>query len=196
MMSGSNLGAPINNFKMVNLFIIHGITGSSQENWFPWLKGKLELLGVNVIIPDFPNPDNPKLFEWLDHFKQYHSYFDENSIVVGHSLGTPFLLSLLEKHRVKAAFFVAGFSSLPNNQFKDKMSNFIKDFDWKKIKENCEIFYVFHSDNDPYVSIDKAEELKEKLQAELTIVPNAGHFNTAAGYDKFELLLKKIKEKL
>jgi uncharacterized protein len=179
---------------MTNLFIIHGISGNSQENWFPWLKEKLEPFGVDVIIPNFPTPNSPKLSLWLDHFKQYHSDLNEESIIIGHSLGVPFLLSLLEKHPVKAAFFVAGFSSLPDNQFKDEMKTFIKDFNWQKIKENCSQFHVFHSDNDPYVSIDKAEELKEKLQAELTIVPNAGHFNTPAGYDKFELLLDNVKE--
>ncbi len=179
---------------MINLFIIHGISGSSQENWFPWLKEKLKELGVNVIVPDFPNSDNPRFDWWLDHFKQYQTYLNEDCIVVGHSLGVPFLLSLLEKYLVKAAFFVAGFSSLPDNQFKDEMKTFIKDFNWQKIKDNCSQFHIFHSDNDPYVPIDKAEELKEKLQAKLTIVPQAGHFNTAADYNKFELLLDKIKE--
>jgi len=179
---------------MVNVFIIHGISGNSKENWLPWLKDKLTNLGVNVIIPDFPDPDTPKLDQWLDNFKQYQIYLNEDCIVVGHSLGVPFLLSVLEEYKIKSAFFVAGFCSLPDNQFKDEMKTFIKDFNWQKIKQNCSLFYLFHADNDPYLPINKAKELKEKLQAELMVVPNSGHFNSAAGYNKFELLLEKVKE--
>ncbi len=53
---------------------------------------------------------------------------------------------------------------------------------------------LFHSDNDPSVSMKKAEELKENLGGELIIIKGAGHFNKKSGYLKFEELLKKIKE--
>ena len=113
---------------------------------------------------------------------------------MGHSLGAPFLLSILEKQKVKAAFFVAGFCSLPENEFKDKMSDFIKNYDWEKIRQNCDYSFVFHSDNDPYVSIEKGKELVRNLNGDLTVVSGAGHFNSSAGSNKFELLLEKIKE--
>ena len=107
--------------------------------------------------------------------------------------GFNFELNLLEKNKIKAAFLVAGFCSLPENEFKEGMRTFVKQFNYKKIKENYPKFYIFHSDNDPYVPLEKAEELKEKLGGELIVVPSAGHFNSASGYDKFELLLEKIK---
>ncbi len=52
---------------------------------------------------------------------------------------------------------------------------------------------VFHSDNDPYVPLKKAEELAKNLGVKVSLVKNAGHFNEDAGYTKFELLLEKIK---
>ena len=55
---------------------------------------------------------------------------------------------------------------------------------------------MFHSDNDPYVPLEKAKNLAKNLDADLTIVKNAGHFNEKAGYTKFELLLDKIKKEL
>jgi len=180
--------------KMTTVFVIHGISGSSQENWFPWLKERLESFGVKVIVLNFPDADNPKLGEWLDYFKQYASELDEDSIVIGHSLGVPFLLSVLEKQKVKAAFFVAGFCSLPDNGFKDKMKTFVKPFNWQKIKDNSEDFFVYHSDNDPYLPLSLGRELAEKVGSKVILVKGAGHFNIAAGYDKFELLLEKIKE--
>ena len=75
---------------MSTIFIIHGYSGYSPENWFPWLETELTQLGHEVIIPNFPNPDNPKLGEWLEHFSQYS--LDENTIAIGHSLGCAFIL--------------------------------------------------------------------------------------------------------
>lgn len=39
----------------------------------------------------------------------------------------------------------------------------------------------------------KAKELSAQLGCEITLVENAGHFNTAAGYTTFPLLLNMIK---
>ena len=39
---------------MINILIIHGANGYPEENWFPWIKRELELLGCNVFVPQFP----------------------------------------------------------------------------------------------------------------------------------------------
>ena len=126
-----------------NVFIIHGIYGSPEENWFPWLKRELELLGCKVFVPRFPNPANPKLNEWLEFLDKYKEHLNENSIVVGHSLGVAFLLSVLEKYPVKAAFFVASVTPGIKNEFSWSMKTFIdKKWDWSKIKNNCKNFFI------------------------------------------------------
>jgi len=110
-------------------------------------------------------------------------------------LGPAFILTLLEgKRKVKAAFLVAGFTSLLNIPEFDKpnRSFVVKDFNWKRIKENCRKFIVYASDNDPYVTQDKERKLASKLGAELKIVPKAGHFNASAGYTTFDLLFEDI----
>lgn len=87
--------------------------------------------------------------------------------MIGHSLGVPFLLNVLETEPVKTAFFVAGFTGSLNNQFAEIVRTFSnRQFNWKKIKENCKKYYVFHSDNDPYVPLQKAEELARNLGTE------------------------------
>jgi len=147
-----------------------------------------------------PTPKNQTLTNWLKVFKKYEKYLDKNSIVVGHSLGPAFLLNVIEKlnHPIKAVFFVAGSISPLNNPKFDKLwETFInKPFDWNKIKQNCKKFYVFHSDNDSYVPLEKGKELANNLDIDLIFVKNAGHFNKDAGYTKFDLLLEKIKKEL
>ncbi len=125
-----------------------------------------------------------------------------DTIVIGHSLGPAFLCNILSQlnHGIKAAFSVAPFISPLNNPDFDKVNKTFYigngDVDWEKIKMNCKMFYILHSDNDPYVPIEKAEELAGKLGVGVIGVKDAGHFNEKAGYKKFELLLEKIKEEV
>ncbi len=183
---------------MLNIIIIHGTGGSPNENWFPWLKSELEKLNHRVFVPEFPTPKNQSLKNWLDVFKNYEQYLDKNTIVVGHSLGAAFLLNVLEKldRPIKSAFFVSGFLGLLNNPEFDELNKTFttKSFDWDKIKSNCEEFCVINSNNDPYEPIEKGKELAKNLNVKLTIIKNAGHINSESGYDKFELLLEKIKK--
>lgn len=185
---------------MTNIFIIHGAFGHPEENWFPWLKSKLEKLGCRVFVPKFPTPENQSLENWLKVFEEHKQYLDENSIVVGHSLGPAFLLNVLEKldKPIKATFFVAGFLSLLGDPTFDEINKtFVdKSFDWQRIKTNCKKFYVFHSNNDPYIPLDEAKNLAKNLGVDIILVKNAGHFNEKAGYTKFDLLLEKIKNEL
>ncbi|MDD3862077.1 MAG: alpha/beta hydrolase [Candidatus Gracilibacteria bacterium] len=181
---------------MPNAFIIHGVGGTPQENWFPWLKSQLEQLGYQVFIPQFTTPEGQNLENWLATFKDYEKNINEESIIIGHSLGVPFAINLIEKHKFKSAFLVAGFVGSTGNIFEEGMKTFThRDFDWEKINENCQKFYIFNSDNDPYVQPEKGQELKSKLKnSELITVKGAGHLNQSAGYTKFPLLLTKIKE--
>src|SRR3989344_4874506 len=94
---------------MANVFIIHGVGGYPEENWFPWLKKQLEQLGHNVVVPQFPTPENQTLSSWLEVLEQYKQFLTPATIFVGHSLGVPFVLNILEKYPAKAAFLVAGF---------------------------------------------------------------------------------------
>lgn len=179
---------------MKNIFIVHGVGGHPGENWFPWLKEKLEKEDYKVIVPQFPTPKNQTLSEWLKVFEQYRKYITPETILIGHSLGVPFLLNVLEKMKVKAAFFIGGFVGKAGNKFDNSMRTFAqKTFDWEKIKKNCKNFIIFHSDNDPYIKLEKAEKLARFLGVEVTIVKGAGHFNSKSGYKTFDLLLEKIR---
>lgn len=180
---------------MAEVIIVHGAYGNPDENWFPWLKKELEKLGCDVHAPEFPTPEGQSLVNWINVFEDYEKYLDGDSIVVGHSLGPAFLLSVLERldHPVKAAFFVAGFvRDIGNPDFDRINRTFYREFDWEKIRKNCGHFEVIHSDNDPYVPMSRAEELAGNLKVKLQIVKNAGHFNESAGYERFGLLLSKI----
>lgn len=183
---------------MRTIVIFHGTESNPKENWFPWMKEKLESTGnYKVYVPQFPSPPvvPAKMSEWFDVLKGYEQYIDEESILIGHSLGGIFTLRVIErlKSPVRAAIFVGtpiGMQPILNYDRDNAFSGF--DFDWATIKANSKEFIVYHSDNDPYVALKNGEELAKKLGVKLTFVSNAGHFNEKAGYTKFEDLFVKV----
>lgn len=187
--------------KNQNLFIFHGSYGNPNENWFPWLKTEIETLGVEVFIPQFPTPEGQSLEKWNEAFKPFEKHVTKDTIFVGHSSGPAFILNYLEKNdiNISASFLVAPFTGLLNLPDFDSINFSLTDreFNWVKIKKNCRAFYVYHSDNDPYVPQSKSKFVAEKLEAEqYELVKNGGHLNAAAGYTKFPLLLNDIKTQL
>lgn len=185
--------------KKSSIFIFHGTEGYPEENWFPWLKQKLEEKGYRVFVPQFPSPPvvPSKIVEWFDVLKNYEKYIDENTILIGHSLGGLFTLRILEKlnHPIKAACFVGtpiGIKRILNYERDKAFGGF--EFDWENIKNKAKNFIVFHSDNDPYVDLENGKQLAKNLGIELSFVPNAGHFNAKAGYLKFEKLLEEVSK--
>ncbi len=182
-----------------NVFIFHGTEGYPEENWFPWLKEKLEEKGCKVIVPQFPSPPvvPAKISEWFEVLKNYEQNIDENTILIGHSLGGVFALRVLEqlKHPIRAVFLTGtpiGVKPILNYDRDSSFSGF--DFDWNTIKNNSKHFTVYQSNNDPYVSQGNGEQLAKELGVELILVPNAGHFNKKAGYTSFPDLLEKVRK--
>ena len=181
-----------------NVFIFHGTEGYPKENWFPWMKEKLEAEGCKVTVPQFPTPPvvPAKISEWFDVLENYEKEITGDTILIGHSLGGIFTLRILEKlnHPVKAAVFVGtsiGVRPILNYDRDMSFSGF--DFDWSNIKNKAKNFIVYHSDTDPYVGLGNGEQLAKNLGVKLTFVPNAGHFNKKAGYTEFPDLLEKLK---
>lgn len=176
--------------------IIHGTGGNPQENWFPWLKKKLEEKGQTVHVPQFPMPGKMNLESWMEVFDEYRKYLDEDSILIGHSIGPAFILNVLEtlETPIKAAYLVAGFTGLLNNSVFDPDIKTIsdRDFNWEKIKANCKHFYVYVSDNDPYVSLEQGIGLAKNLGVKPIILHGAGHVSESSGFTKFEELLEDM----
>lgn len=177
----------------MNFFIIHGIYGHPEENWFPWLKKELEKKGHAVTVPKFPTPIGQTLENWLKIMKKYEDKINQDTILIGHSLGAAFILDYLEQSdkEIRAAILVAGYHELPENKFKKLNEPFVnKKFAWNKIAENCEEFIVIGSDDDEYIPESVTRRLAFKLDAELHVIHNGGHLNADAGYKKFPFLLE------
>jgi len=180
---------------MTTIFLFHGVEGHPEENWFPWLKKELQKVRHPVIVPPFPHADHPELREWLDFFEQWKPLLNTETILVGHSLGGAFALRLLEqlKQPIRATFLVAPVWGVMENKFDPLMTSFISaPYDWRTIRKNAGEIAIIHSDNDPYIALQKTEELAKNLGVGVTLIKDGGHLNEAAGYTTFEELRAAI----
>jgi hypothetical protein len=179
---------------MKNAFIIHGTNGYPEEGWFPWLKKELEGDGYQVFVPQFSTPKNQTPEHWFATLQSYE--FDEETILIGHSCGGAFLLRVLEslKTKVKAAVFVAASVGIKPIKYYEVDRPFVGEpFDWEKIRNSAKHFFVFHSEDDPFICVENGEKIAKEIGTELIRLKDAGHFNAKAGYTKFELLIEKMK---
>ena len=75
-----------------HIVIVHGAYGSPEEAWFPWLASKLRELGFKVSVPKMPTPEGQTLENWLKVFDEQVKDLDEETVLVGHSIGATFIL--------------------------------------------------------------------------------------------------------
>ncbi len=178
----------------MRFFLIHCTGGDPNETFFPWLRKKLEAKGHEVIAPRFPTPEGQTLENWMKVFEPYWKKVNSETVFLGRSIGAPFVLRLLERSpcKVRAAFLVAGFASeLKLPEFAPLVNSFIEpQWNWKKIKNNCEKFFVYNSDDDPFVKIEKGEEIASNVGAKVKVFHNFSHFYI----EEFPELLKDIEK--
>jgi len=189
---------------MSTVFIIHGSYGHPQENWFPWLKKKLETLGHKVIVPKFPihanTANNHRLDEWFEEFDKYKEFINEETIVIAHSRGCSFAFQLLPILGIKInSLFLVG----PFVDYDQWRPDIYKDYDsfqarpclLKRLRQLVKHIEIFQSTND-VIPVSEGQFIADCLHSKITIVKNAGHFNVATykRYIKFPLLLKHIKK--
>lgn len=181
---------------MKRVFIVHGYTGYPDKNWFPWLKSELEKLGVEVVVPAMPNTEAPQFSEWLPHLRQLVGEVDEETYFVGHSLGCPTILRLLESlpedHKVGGAVLVAGFAEPIH--FSELDSFTAEAWNDEKIKQSVNKIILINSDNDEHVPLEMGQRMRDRFNAELVVVNNAGHINEKSGYKAVPFVLDELKK--
>lgn len=148
-----------------NFVLLHGFTGSSKNNFFPWLKEELELLGKKAFVPDMPSTNRPDANQQAEYVLK-NANFDENTVLLGHSYGSVTALKIIEqlKKPIKRLVLVAGFAE-PG--FLDKERNFEKttnwNFDFEKIKNNVQEIVILRAQNDSAVPQERSDYLRSKL---------------------------------
>lgn len=181
---------------MSQIVLLHGDHANSQHHWLPYVAEEMEDRGWDVVSPDIPDSEDLDLERWVA-FLNDELKLTSDTVLVGHSSGCPTILTLLERSRtkVKKVVLVAGF--IEDIGF--GVDPILQDeYDWQKIKSNCDQFVFVNSDNDPYKCDDKqGRVMMDTLGGVQVIVSGAMHFGTDEYddvCDEFPLLIKLIED--
>jgi uncharacterized protein len=175
----------------MKILLIHGFKSNSKMNFFPWLREELIKLGHDVIVPNLPNANEPDPEEWVKTLLEAVKTVDDETVVVGHSLGAATALRFLEAVEVRSTCRGAVLIAAPWMIRDEKLRGFFMselDFDvlmWKASK-----FTIIHSHDDPVIPFDHAEKYAKVLHANL-IERNDGeeHFQG----ERYPTILKAIQ---
>lgn len=191
---------------MKKVFIVHGWEGSPKEARSKWLKKELESRGFQVQALQMPNPDEPKIEEWIPFLQQQVSTPNEETYFIGHSVGCQAILRYLAKlpegTKIGGAVLIAPWIYLDEKTIEEEGPEVIEaakpwvetEIEWEKAKTHTNNFVCIFSDNDPYVPLPNKEMLQEKLGAKIIVEHNKGHFTMENNISEVPSALNAILE--
>lgn len=173
------------------VFIVHGWDGYPEEGGFPWLKAELTKQGYQIFVPSMPDPVHPQINTWVSHLANQIGRPDENTFLLGHSIGAQtvlrYLQSLPSGSKIGGVVLLAGWLHLTPTAFANAEEKTIAQpwldipLDWDKIKLHTGHFAAIFSDNDPLVPLTDADIFKSQLGAKVIIESSKGHFSGTDG---------------
>jgi predicted alpha/beta hydrolase family esterase len=166
----------------------NGGDGNTSYGWFPYVKSELEKLGYEVINPIFPDGELARNIYWLTFLETLNP--DENTILIGHSSGAVAIMRYTEYHKILGSVLVAPcYTDLGLEN--EKLSGYYNlSWNWEKIKNNQKWIIQFSSTDDPFIPIDEARYINNKLGTKYFEL-NQGHFMG----DTLPELIEAIKSK-
>ncbi len=180
---------------MKNYFIIHGSFGNSRENWFGWLEELLTKRGDIVYNFNYPTPNGQNYKNWAKVLDNVKDKITEESVFICHSIAPIFLIKycVVNKIKISKLISVSGANKFKTGNLEfDKINQSMFLEDVSAFKDLCKKRICFYSKNDPYIRYDVLQEFAKSIDAEEVVYENAGHFNTNAGYTKFNDIIKYL----
>lgn len=175
--------------------VVHGYDAAPNQHWFPWLRERLDAEGVRTVVVELPEPSFPEAGAWLTAVARAVGTPDRHTQLVGHSLGCITLLrhlaGLPQPWTLGGLVLVAGFTGpLEGVPLLDEF--LAEDVDVSAVRANARRRLVLRSDDDPTVPAAATEDLARRLDAEVRVVPGAGHFCGSEGVTRLPAVLEAL----
>jgi hypothetical protein len=162
---------------------------------------------INAIIDtdigsEMTDAAEPKIDKWVPFLSKLIGEPDENSYLIGHSIGCQTVLrylETLEDKKIGGAVLVAGWlMRLTGDLSKEEIAiarPWIETpIDYQKVKRSCPSIVAIFSDNDPYVYIDNKKLFEERLGATTVVEHQKGHFSGSDGVTELPSALNSVLE--
>jgi len=186
---------------MQTAIIVHGMPSKeeyfdstlpspSNAHWFPWLQKSLLERGVIAQTPEMPTPYDPSYEEYSAILESFP--IDEETILIGHSLGAGFLLKYLAQQQlpfrqlVLVAPWIDLEGELPSDFFKDTFAQSVL---------HPERITLFYSNDDSVETGPSVAAIREHYpNMEEHIFSNKGHFCQSDIGPTFPQLLEALDQ--
>lgn len=178
------------------IILIHGNGGGTgNDNWFPYVKEKLEARGFTVFAPTMPDNVLARESQWLPFLKD-NLGADENTILVGHSSGAVAAMRFAENNKLYGSILVGACYTDLGDEDEKASGYYNREWQWDKIKANQKWVVQFSSTDDPYIPIAEARYINEKLASEYYEATNEGHYSNDKGKTDFPEIVEILSKKL
>lgn len=169
----------------------NGCSDIQRSNWYYQFHLELKANSIPSVCKKFPDPNRARRDVWIPFIrsKAEEASPDDpsNIILVGHSSGAQAALRYAEEYPLKAAVLVsATYSDLGDAgerasgyyPQKGKDGEVTNPYLFEKMKQNCPVWYQFHSDDDPFIPLREAEQIRDGLGLIDTyrMLPGRSHF--------------------
>lgn len=177
------------------IFIPGNGGGGPNDNWFPYLKEELEKLKIEVVASEFPDNQLARESYWIPFLKN-NLKADVETILVGHSSGAIAAMRFAENNKIFGSVLVGAYHTDLDLPMEKQSGYFNRPWDFESIIQNQQWIIQFASVNDPWIPIEEARFVHEKLNTEYHEFLDFGHFG--GDYNKlvFPELFDAIKMKL
>lgn len=188
-------------FNMKRAYLIHGWAGGPHNSFRPWLKKELEKNGYQVHCPQLPDTNHPTVENWVGSLRVEIQNPDEDTVLVGHSLGCKalmlYLADLPASTRVGALVLVAGTydDAINFNEKERRMYLPWKEaaVDYEKIRTITRSVIAFFDDSDTWIPLESSVTIaREQLGADVVIEHDRGHYSDDEGKVEVPRVLEKI----
>lgn len=157
----------------------------------------MELRGYAVEAPAMPDAGAPAFEKWVPFLEALVGTPDEDTLIVGHSMGGQAALRLLERlpegTRVGRVVLVAPVVDEILGADPDEMAVarpwLERPLDFEKIKRSVGALVGIFSDNDRWIPLASETVLREQMGAKTIILHERGHFSGDDGCHEIPELL-------
>lgn len=185
---------------MKNVLLIHGFNGIQKI--FQYFKEELEKSDYNVIMPEFPVREEITVEGYFEILDKYKEIFNENLIVVAHSIGNPMFIKYISKNGLKVGKYIslAGFSKDFFNEGKDVLNEKVKltiltDKELNDAKTMINEKYSIYSDSDHLVPFELLEQYCKDINSVAIPMKDIGHMGKKSGLEKLPKVIELIENK-
>ena len=176
------------------LLILAGLGDSGEKHWQSYWLQKFK--NATKVVQE--NWDEPQLDDWLDKLQEAIAQLDAPTILVAHSLAVSMVLHWAAANNnpnIIGALLVAPADVDSEDHTPETIWNFspmpIKKLDFPSI--------VITSDNDPYISSERAENFAQLWDSDFINIGQKGHINSDSNLEFWEegqLILEQLIHKI